>query len=201
MRMNANGTATMGQRRPTHRPYFSADGFGGSPSPQPTAPGFQAWNGDKEEGEVRAPFPSLKKRPAEARAQDIVDELKEAILNPDREDGKTGMNYRDWSKTAHKEITKAIKDAEASAAFRELMSANRIGGLCMRIGFLLMAAVASFASFWYGVLHIWRTYGPIWVLGSTLTALGLSIAFVTAGLIYGVEDKNKARDKAKSRFE
>lgn len=156
---------------------------------------------DKKDRERDAPYPSLKRRPAEERAKEIVDDLKEVILNPGRTDGKTGMRVGDWTKIARKDITKAIRDAETSAAFRELMSANRIGGLCVRIGFLLMAAVASFFSFWYGIVFIGREYGPLWGFGATMSALGLSLAFVIAGLVYGSENKEKARDKVKSRFE
>ncbi|WP_323794910.1 hypothetical protein [Nisaea sp.] len=156
---------------------------------------------DKKDRDNDSAFPSLKRRPAEERAKEIVDDLKEVILNPGRTDGKTGMRVGDWTKRARKDITKAIRDAETSAAFRELMSANRIGGLCVRIGFLLMAAVASFFSFWYGIVFIGREYGPLWGFGATMSALGLSLAFVIAGLVYGSENKEQARDKAKSRFE
>lgn len=145
-------------------------------------------------------FPSLKRRPAELRAKEIVDDLKEIILNPGRTDGKTGMRVGDWTKVARRDITKAIRDAETSAAFRELVSASRIGGLCVRIGFLLMAAVASFFSFWYGIVFIGREYGPLWGFGATMSALGLSLAFVIAGLVYGGDNREKARDTAKSRF-
>ena len=34
-----------------------------------------------------------------------------------------------------------------------------------------------------------------------VAALGLSLAFVIAGLVYGSENKEQARDKAKSRFQ
>ena len=160
-----------------------------------------AFSDDKKERDSDSAFPSLKRRPAEERAKEIVDDLKEVILNPGRTDGKTGMRVGDWTKIARKDITKAIRDAETSAAFRELMSANRIGGLCVRIGFLLMASVASFFSFWYGIVFIGREYGPLWGFGATMSALGLSLAFVIAGLVYGSENKEQARDKAKSRFQ
>ena len=93
-------------------------------------------------------FPSLKRRPAEERADEIVDALKDAILNPGRLGGGTGMAYSDWAKVARKRITRAIREAEASASLRELMSAHRVGGLCLRIGFLLLASVLAFAAFW-----------------------------------------------------
>ena len=156
--------------------------------------------GADDQNKPDSPFPSLKKRTADERAQEIVDQLKDMVLNPERGDGKTGMNYRDWSKVARKEITKAVREAETSAAFREFMSANRLGGLAIRMGFLLLAAVCSFAAFWYGILFIWREYGPIWGLGATLSAFGLSIAFTAAGLLYGGERRDEAKREAVSRY-
>ena len=147
-----------------------------------------------------SPFPDLKKRHAKERAKEIVDHLEELILNPDRLDGKTGTSYKSWAKTARKEIREAIQEAESSAAFRELISANRIGGLCMRIGFLLLATVSSFAAFWYGILFIWQEYGAIWGIGATLSAVGLSIAFTTAGLLFGGERKTEATNKAIDKY-
>ena len=147
-----------------------------------------------------SPFPDLKKRHAKERAKEIVDHLEELILNPDRLDGKTGTSYKSWAKTARKEIREAIQEAESSAAFRELISANRIGGLCMRIGFLLLATVSSFAAFWYGILFIWQEYGVIWGIGATLSAVGLSIAFTTAGLVFGGDHKTDATNKAIEKY-
>ena len=147
-----------------------------------------------------SPFPDLKKRRAKERAKEIVDHLEDLILNPERLDGKTGTSYKSWAKTARKEIREAIQEAESSAAFRELISANRIGGLCMRIGFLLLATVSSFAAFWYGVLFIWQEYGAIWGIGATLSAVGLSIAFTTAGLLFGGDRKTDATNKAIEKY-
>lgn len=154
---------------------------------------------DPDEKKDDSPFPSLKRRPAEERADEIVDALKDAILNPGRGEGKTGMYLGDWTKIARRDIARAIREAETIAAFRELMSANRIGGLCLRVGFLLLASVASFAAFWYGCVFIWRTYGPIWGLGATISALGLAIAFVAAGLAYGGENREAVKEKAVER--
>lgn len=143
---------------------------------------------------------SFKKRSADERSRDIVDHLKDMIINPDRVDGKTGMNYRDWSRTARKEITHAIREAEQSAAFREVISASRIGGLCVRVGFMLLATVTSFAAFWYGILFVWHEHGPLWGIGATLSALGLSIAFTTAGLLYGGERRDTAKREVTDRY-
>lgn len=145
-------------------------------------------------------FPSLRRRPAEERADEIVDALKDAILNPGRLGGGTGMAYSDWAKVARRRIVRAIREAEASASMRELMSAHRIGGMCLRIGFMLLASVMAFTAFWYGIVHIWRTYGPAWGLGATLSALGLAFAFVVAGLLMSSSDIEEMRAKIRDRF-
>ncbi|MEQ8813397.1 MAG: hypothetical protein RLO51_06870 [Thalassobaculum sp.] len=145
-------------------------------------------------------FPSLRRRPAEERADEIVEALKDAILNPGRLDGSTGMAYSDWSKEARKRIIRAVREAEASASMRELMSAHRIGGMCLRVGFMLLASLMSFTAFWYGIVHIWRAYGPAWGLGATLSALGLSFAFVVSGLLMSSSDIEEMRSKIRDRF-
>ena len=145
-------------------------------------------------------FPNLKKRSAKERSKEIVNHLEELILNPERLDGKTGTSYRSWAKTARKEIREAIQEAESSAAFRELISAHRIGGLCMRVGFLLLATVSSFAAFWYGILFIWQEHGAIWGVGATLSAVGLSVAFTTAGLLFGGDQRDEAKNKAVAKY-
>ena len=161
---------------------------------------FSRPNLETEDTQNDSPFTSLKQRSAQARAKEIVSHLEELILNPERLDGKTGISYRSWAKTARKEIKEAIQEAESSAAFRELISANRIGGLCLRIGFLILATVSSFAAFWYGILFIWQKYGAIWGTGATLSALGLSVAFITAGLLFGSERRDDAKNKATERY-
>ena len=161
---------------------------------------FSPPNLEAENTHKSSPFTNLKKRSAQERAREIVIHLEELILNPERLDGKTGTSYRSWAKTARKEIKEAIQEAESSAAFRELISANRIGGLCLRIGFLILATVSSFAAFWYGILFIWREHGPIWGTGATLSAVGLSVAFMTAGLLFGGERRDDAKNKAIERY-
>ena len=146
-------------------------------------------------------FPDLKKKAAKERAKEIVSHLEDMILNPERLDGKTGTDYRSWAKAARKEISQAIQEAETSAAFRELISANRIGGLCVKVGFLLLATVASFAAFWYGILFVWAEHGPIWGFGATLSAIGLSVAFTTAGLLLGTDRQEEAKKIATAKYE
>ncbi|MBH66912.1 MAG: hypothetical protein CMM58_01015 [Rhodospirillaceae bacterium] len=156
---------------------------------------------DEDIHRKESPFPDLKQRAAKERAKEIVAHLEDLILNPDRIDGRTGTSYKDWAKTARKEISEAIREAESSAAFRELISANRIGGLCLRIGFLLLATVSSFAAFWYGILFIWREHGAVWGVGATLSAVGLSVAFTTAGLLFGGEKREQAKKAAVEKYE
>ncbi len=110
------------------------------------------------------------------------------------------MASSDWSKEARKRIIRAVREAEASASMRELMSAHRIGGMCLRIGFMLLASVMSFTAFWFGIVHIWRAYGTAWGLGATLSALGLSFAFVVSGLMMSGSDIEELRGKIKDRF-
>lgn len=145
-------------------------------------------------------FPSLKRRTPKERADAIVADLKDAILNPGRLDGSSGMAYGDWAKIARKKITRAVAEAEASAMFRELMSANRIGGLCVRIGFLLLAALASFAGFWFGTVFIWDTYGPAWGTGAAASAIGLAFAFVVSGLMLSGQDVEKIRKDVRDKL-
>lgn len=161
---------------------------------------LEAWDDDAKP--VDEPlFPSLKRREAGDRASEVVDALKEAILNPGRHDGASGMAYRDWANVAHKKITRAINEAEASVALREMVSAQRIGGLCLRIGFLLLAAVASFAAFWFGIVFVWETYGPAWGVGAAMSALGLSLSFVVAGLSLSGDDIDRIRKQVREKLD
>jgi peptidoglycan/LPS O-acetylase OafA/YrhL len=58
----------------------------------------------------------------------------------------------------------------------------------------------AFTAFWYGIVHIWRTYGAAWGLGATLSALGLSFAFVVSGLLMSSSDIEEMRSKIRDRF-
>ena len=94
-------------RRPTASPSSMQTNRGGSgPALAGLKPLDRPGNGDDE-----PLFPSLKRRTAEERADEIVDALKEAILNTGRLDGSTGMAYSDWAKVAHKRILRAIREA------------------------------------------------------------------------------------------
>lgn len=158
---------------------------------------FRSTPANSDDGPI---YPSLKRTSPTDRADGIVADLKDAILNPGRLDGSTGMAYGDWQKIARRKITRAIAEAEASALFRELMSANRIGGLCMRVGFLLLAALASFAGFWFGTVFIWDTYGPSWGVGAAASAFGLSLAFVVAGIMLSGKDVENIRKDVRQKL-
>lgn len=179
-------------RTPPTPPFRRAPGGGAG-----SGPAFGETPANSDDDPI---YPSLKRKAPAARADGIVNDLKEAILNPGRLDGSTGMAYGDWQKIARKKITRAIAEAEASAMFRELMSANRIGGLCMRIGFLLLAALASFAGFWFGTVFIWDTYGPAWGTGAMMSALGLSLAFVIAGVMLSGKDVENIRKEVREKL-
>ena len=111
-----------------------------------------------------------------------------------------GLNYGDWLKLAHTEICQAIREAEASVAFREQISSRRIGGICVRVGFMLLAAAASFAAFWYGIVDIWSRIGPAWGVIAAMTALALAFGFIVAGLYYGNDGADDEAERARQRY-
>ncbi|MFN3459923.1 MAG: hypothetical protein ACK4ZN_02830 [Oceanibaculum sp.] len=123
------------------------------------------------------------------RAAEIVDHLRDAIES--RKDGSEkpgGMSYRDWRKLAQQEIAEALRDTALRAAVGEVMSARRIGNLALRVSFMLLAAVASFFAFWFGVVWVGQEYGAAWSTLATITALLLAAAFIAGGLMVGSRD-------------
>ena len=124
------------------------------------------------------------------RAAEIVDHLRDAIES--RKDGSEkaggGMSYRDWRKLAQQEIAEALRDTALRAAVGEVMSARRIGNLALRLGFMILAAVASFFAFWFGVVWIGQEFGAAWSTLATITALLLAGAFIAGGLMVGSKD-------------
>lgn len=186
-------------RPPSNRPARSAAAPRRGPvgAGTPAAPLFRESPANSDDGPV---YPSLKRKTPQERADSIVADLKDAILNPGRLDGSSGMAYGDWQKIARNKITRAIAEAEASAMFRELMSANRIGGLCVRVGFLLFAALASFGGFWFGTVFIWETYGPAWGTGAMASSIGLALAFVVAGVMLSGRDVETIRKDVRQKL-
>ncbi|WP_281683967.1 hypothetical protein [Thalassobaculum salexigens] len=183
--------------RPAHAGPPARRGPAGAGAAVSPGPVFRESPANSDDGPI---YPSLKRKTPKERADSIVADLKEAILNPGRLDGSTGMAYGDWQKIARNKITRAIAEAEASAMFRELMSANRIGGLCMRVGFLLLAALASFGGFWFGTVFIWDTYGPAWGTGAMASAIGLALAFVVAGVMLSGKDVEIIRKDVRQKL-
>jgi hypothetical protein len=123
------------------------------------------------------------------RAAEIIDHLRDAIES--RKDGGEkagGMSYRDWRKLAQQEIAEALRDTALRAAIGEVMSARHIGNLALRLGFMLLAAVASFFAFWFGVVWIGQEFGAAWSTLATVTALLLTGAFIAGGLMVGGKD-------------
>ena len=151
-------------------------------------------------GKEEPEFLSLKRRKPDERATEIVSLLHNAITNPGRSDGSTGTNYGDWVRLAHIEIRRAIREAEASVGFREQISGRRIGGIFMRLGFMLLAAAASFYAFWFGVVFIGQTYGVIWSIIATLTALGLTVGFIISGLYFSANASADESERARKRY-
>lgn len=126
----------------------------------------------------------------EERAAEIVDHLRDVIESRKEVSDKTGggMSYRDWRKLAQQEIAEALRDTALRAAVGEVMSARRIGNLALRLGFMILAAIASFFAFWFGVVWIGQEYGAAWSTLATVTALLLAAAFIAGGLMVGSRD-------------
>ncbi|MBU0724298.1 MAG: hypothetical protein KJ904_14440 [Alphaproteobacteria bacterium] len=125
----------------------------------------------------------------EERATEIVDHLRDVIENRKEATEKPGgMSYKDWRKLARKEIAEALRDAALRAAVGEVMSARRIGNLMLRAGFMILAAVFSFAAFWYGVVLVGQEYGTQLGILAAVSALALSIGFLVVGVLVGNKD-------------
>jgi hypothetical protein len=171
-----------------------------APEDAPAAPPITRLDMGPALGQEGPEFLNLKRRKPDERATEIVSLLHNAITNPGRLDGTTGTNYGDWVRLAHIEIRRAIREAEASVGFREQMSGRRIGSILVRLGFMLLAAAASFYAFWFGVVFIGQTYGVIWSVIATLTALGLTVAFIIAGLYFSASPHAKESERARNRY-
>ena len=70
----------------------------------------------------------------------------------------------------------------------------------MALGFMLLAAVASFAAFWYGIVDIWSRIGPAWGVIAAMTALALAFGFIVAGLYYGNDGADDEAERARQRY-
>lgn len=141
-------------------------------------------------------FPRLERMSPDQRAAEVIDALREAIQNPGRDDGSSGMHYTEWSKLARKEIAKAIREAETTAVLGETLSPRRLGGFLLKLGCFLLAAAASFLAFWWGILQVGQLYGFGWGVAAGLSGAALAVAFSLLGL--HVEDPAKALREGKA---
>src|SRR6185503_15669071 len=98
-----------------------------------------------------------KKKTPEEQAKVIVERLREAIENPDKEKleiGQTGMYLSDWQKLARDEIASVIRETQMKTSITESMKASRIAKLIMRAAFMILSSVFAFLSFWGGVVFV-----------------------------------------------
>jgi hypothetical protein len=128
-----------------------------------------------------------KKKSAEQRATDLVDELANAIENHDNGDGTTGMPLKKWQRFARDEIAKVIRDVELTTTLEDALNARRFGGKMLRIGFMLLAASFSFVAFWGGIVMIGQAHGFAWGLVCAISATVLATVFVFVGLFIDQE--------------
>ncbi len=133
--------------------------------------------------------PSLfgKNKSAEQRATDLVEELAKAIESHDNGDGTTGMPLKKWQRFARDEIAKVVRDVELTTTMRDALDARRFGGKMLRVGFMLLAAVFSFAAFWGGIVMVGQAFGFAWGLVCAISATVLATVFVFVGLFIDQE--------------
>jgi len=129
-----------------------------------------------------------KKKSPEEQAKEIVERLRDAIENPDREGGKTGMYLSDWQKMARDEIASAIRETQMKTALKESMQASRLAKQMVRGGFLLLSATFAFLAFWGGIVLIGQAHGWIWGGLAGLSAAGLAVCFMLLGFTLKDQD-------------
>ncbi len=126
-----------------------------------------------------------KKKTPEDQAKEIVDRLREAIENPDKdklEIGQTGMYLSDWQKMARDEIASAIRKTQMTTSIKESMKATRIAKQMVRAGFMILSSTFAFLSFWGGVVFVGQSYGWTWGMLAGLSAAGLAVTFLVLGM-------------------
>lgn len=126
-----------------------------------------------------------KKKTPEDQAKEIVDRLREAIENPDKdklEIGQTGMYLSDWQKMARDEIASAIRKTQMTTSIKESMKATRIAKQMVRAGFMILSSTFAFLSFWGGVVFVGQSYGWTWGMLAGLSAAGLAVTFMVLGM-------------------
>jgi hypothetical protein len=132
-----------------------------------------------------------KKKSPEEQAREIVDRLREAIENPDKEKleiGQSGMYLSDWQKLARDEIASAIRQTQMTTAIKESMKASRIAKQMVRAGFMMLSSTFAFLSFWGGIVFVGQSYGWIWGGLAGVSAAGLAVAFMLIGMTLKDQD-------------
>ena len=132
-----------------------------------------------------------KKKSPEEQAKEIVERLREAIENPDKEKleiGPTGMYLSDWQKLARDEIASAIRQTQMTTAIKESMKASRIAKQIVRAGFMLLSATFAFLSFWGGVVFVGQNFGLLWGVLAGISAAGLAVTFMVLGMTLKDQD-------------
>ena len=125
------------------------------------------------------------KKSPEDQAKEIVERLREAIENPDKEKleiGQTGMYLSDWQKMARDEIASAIRKTQMTTSIKESMKASRIAKQMVRAGFMILSSTFAFLSFWGGVVFVGQNYGWTWGMLAGLSAAGLAVTFLVLGM-------------------
>ena len=136
-------------------------------------------------------FGKSSKKSPEERAKEIVERLRDAIENPDKqklEIGQSGMYLSDWTKLARDEIASAIREVQMTTAIKESMKASRIAKQMVRAGFMILSATFAFASFWGGVVFVGQSYGLLWGALAGLSAAGLAVTFMVLGMTLKDQD-------------
>lgn len=131
------------------------------------------------------------KKTPEDQAKEIVDRLREAIENPDKEKleiGQTGMYLSDWQKMARDEIASAIRKTQMTTSIKESMKASRIAKQMVRAGFMILSATFAFLSFWGGVVFVGQNFGWMWGMLAGLSAAGLAVTFMVLGMTLKDQD-------------
>ena len=124
---------------------------------------------------------SKRKKSPEDQAKEIVDRLREAIENPDKQKlelGQTGMYLSDWQKMARDEIASAIRETQMKTSIKETMKASRLAKMVVRIGFMILSSIFAFLSFWGGIVFVGQAYGWVWGGLAGASAAGLAVTFI-----------------------
>jgi len=132
-----------------------------------------------------------RKKTPEDQAREIVDRLREAIENPDKEKleiGQTGMYLSDWQKMARDEIASAIRQTQMTTSIKESMKASRIAKQMVRAGFMILSSTFAFLSFWGGIVFVGQSFGWVWGALAGLSAAGLAVTFMILGMTLKDQD-------------